>query len=98
MDRGHEALNNTKVVVDDLCEGSQTVGSAGRVGDLNESGDTAGQTKSGDRLGIVTYDLVLGVIVVEVNTADEHGSISGRGGDDNLLGAALQVGRGPISK
>ena len=44
----------------------------------------------------VTYDLVLGVIFVEVNTADEHGSIGGGGGDDDLLGTTLQVGRSPV--
>ena len=31
VDSGHKTLNDTKVVVDDLCEGSQTVGGAGSV-------------------------------------------------------------------
>ena len=55
-----------------------------RVNRLNEIGQTG-----------TTYDLVLGVIRVKVNTADEHGSIGGGSGDDDLLGTTLQVGRGP---
>ena len=35
MDGGHQTLNDTEVVVDDLGEGSKTVGCAGRVGDLS---------------------------------------------------------------
>lgn len=42
-----------------------------------------------------TYDSVLGIISIEVNTADEHGSIGGRSGDDDLLGTTLQVSGGP---
>ena len=42
-----------------------------------------------------TYDLVLGVVGVEVNTADEHGRIGRGSGDDDLLGTALEVSRRP---
>lgn len=85
MDGGHETLNDgelfvsfflrlqyikTYVVVDDLGEGSQTVGGARGVGD----------------------DLVLGLVGLEVDTADEHGGIGGRSRDDDLLGTTLQVG------
>ena len=73
VDSGHETLNDTELVVDDLSKGSKTVGCARSVGD----------------------DRVLGVVLVEVDTADEHGGISGGGGDDDLLGTTLQVGRGP---
>jgi hypothetical protein len=70
---GHEALGDAELVVDDLGEGRQAVGSAGGVGD----------------------DGVLGVVRVEVDTADEHGCVGRGGGDDDLLGTTLQVGRGP---
>ena len=33
MDSGHESLNNTKLVIDNLSQGSQTVGRAGCVRD-----------------------------------------------------------------
>lgn len=36
-------------------------------------------------------DLDLGVVGVEVHTADVHGGVSRRGRDDDLLGTALQV-------
>ena len=45
-----------------------------------------------DQMG-TTYDLVLGVIRVKVNTADEHRSIGGGSGDDDFLGTSLQVSR-----
>lgn len=38
-----------------------------------------------------TYNFVLGVVRLKVNTADEHWCVSGGGRDDNLLSAALQV-------
>ncbi len=44
-----------------------------------------------------TYDGVFGIIRVEVNTAYEHGCISRGCGDNDLLGAALQVSRSPIN-
>lgn len=43
-----------------------------------------------------TYDSVLGVVSIEVDTADEHGSVRRRGRDNDLLRTTLQVGRGPI--
>ena len=39
-------------------------------------------------------DIVLGVVLVEVNSAYVHGSICGRSRDDDLLGASLQVKTG----
>ena len=59
------------------------------VDDLGERCKTVGCARS------VGDDRVLGVVLVEVDTADEHGGISGGGGDDDLLGTTLQVGRGP---
>lgn len=72
MDSGHQTFDDTKVVIDDLSEGSQAVGSAGGIGD----------------------DLVFRLVGVQVDTADEHGSVSRRGRDDDLLGATDQVGLG----
>lgn len=73
MDGGHETLDNSEVVVDDLGEGGEAVGGAGSVGD----------------------DGVLGVVLLEVDTDNEHGGISRGGGDDDLLGTTLQVKSGP---
>ena len=42
-----------------------------------------------------TYDLILGIVRLEIDTADEHRGIRGRSSNDDLLRAALQVGRGP---
>lgn len=72
MDGGHETLNDGVLVVDDLGEGSETVGGARGVGD----------------------DLVLGLVGLKVDTADEHGGVGRGGRDDDLLGTALQVSRG----
>jgi len=69
VDGGHETLNDTKLVVDNLGEGRKAVGRAGRVGD----------------------DSVLGIVCVKVDTADEHGGIRRRSGDDDLLGTALKM-------
>jgi len=73
VDGGHQALDDTELVMDDLGERCQAVGCARSVGD----------------------DGVLGVICVQVDTTDEHWGISGRSGDDNLLGATLQMSGGP---
>jgi len=54
VDSGHETLNDTEVVVDNLGEGSKAVGGARGVRD----------------------DLVLGLVLVEVDTADEPGRVS----------------------
>jgi hypothetical protein len=39
-------------------------------------------------------DVLLRVVLVQVDTAYEHGSIGGRSRDDNLLGTTLQVKAG----
>lgn len=72
VDGGHETLDETPVVVDDLGERSQAVGGARGVGE----------------------DLDVGLVVLVVDTHDEHGGVSRRSGDDDLLGATLQVSRG----
>ena len=69
MDGGHQTLNDTEFVVDNLGEGGQAVGCAGGVGD----------------------DSVLGIVGLQVDTTNEHRGISGRSGDDDLLGTTLQV-------
>lgn len=38
MDRAHQTLYDTKLVVNDFCEGRQAVGRAGRIGDLTSDG------------------------------------------------------------
>lgn len=76
MDSGHQALDDTVVIVNDFGERGQAVGRAGSVGD----------------------DSVLGVICVQVDTANEHWGISRRSRDDDLLGATLQMSRGPAER
>jgi len=43
-------------------------------------------------------DLVLGIIGVQVDAADEHGRICGRCRDDDLLGTALQMGTSLLNR
>ena len=74
MDGGHETLDDSKLVVDDLGQGSETVGGARSVRD----------------------DVVLGLVSLEVDSADEHGGVGRGGRDDDLLGTSLQVGRGLV--
>ena len=71
VDGGHETLNDTVLVVDDLGEGSQAVGGARGVGE----------------------DVDVGLVVLVVDTHDEHGGVRGGSGDDDLLGTTLQVQR-----
>lgn len=72
VDGGHETLNESPVVVDNLGKRSQAVGGARGVGE----------------------NLDVGLVFLVVDTHDEHGGISRRSGDDDLLGATLQVSRG----
>lgn len=93
VDGCHQTLSNTELVMDDLGEGRKAVGGARRVRDLPQT-FRAGAAESDTS----TYDSVLGVVLVQVDTADEHGSISGGRRDDDLLCATLQVGRGPLGR
>lgn len=72
VDGGHQTLNETELVVDDLGKGSQAVGGARGIGE----------------------DVDVGLVLVVVDTHDEHRGISRGGRDDDLLGATLQVGGG----
>lgn len=76
MDGGHQALDDTEFVIDDLGERGQAIGRAGCIGD----------------------DSVLGVICLQVHTTNEHRGIGGRSGDDDLLGATLQMSGGPAER
>ena len=76
MDGGHQTLDDTELVMDDLGERGQAVCCAGCVGD----------------------DSVLGIVCLQVDTTNEHWGISGRSGDDDLLGATLQMSRGPAKR
>ena len=76
VDSGHQPLDDTEIVVDDLGERSQAIGRAGRIRD----------------------DSVLGVVCLQVDATNEHWGISGRGGDDDLLGATLQMSGGPAKR
>ena len=69
MNSGHQTLNNSEVVVDDLGKRSETVGCARCVGD----------------------NLHLWLVLLEVDSADEHGGIGGRSRDDDVLGTSLDV-------
>lgn len=51
-----------------------------------------------DRVKSSTYDSVLGVVSVKVDTTDEHRRVSRRSGDDDLLCAALQMCLGPMTQ
>lgn len=42
-----------------------------------------------------TYNCVLGIVLVKVNTADIHRRIGRRSGDNDFFGAPLQVSRSP---
>lgn len=68
VDGGHQTLNDTELLVNDLGEGSKAVGGARGVGDHG-----------------------LTVVLVKVNTADEHGKVRRGSSDDDLLGTTLQV-------
>src|SRR6266404_1659062 len=88
VDGGHQALNDAKLIVNDLCKGRQAVGRAGRVGDLSRS-DSVRPEHMGLRN---TYHSVFGVIRFKVNATDKHRSIGRWRRDDNLLSATLQMG------
>jgi hypothetical protein len=75
VDSGHETLNDTELVVDDLDKGSQAVGGARSVG------DNVGST----------------VVLLVVDTHDEHRGISGRSRDDDLLGTTSKVSLGLVN-
>lgn len=84
---GHQTLDDTEVVVDDLGQGSQAVGGAGgvterrhleRPGELDEPDDV----------------VVGGAVLLVVDSHDEHRGIGRGSGDDDLLGASLQMGSG----
>ncbi|GMS86854.1 hypothetical protein PENTCL1PPCAC_9029 [Pristionchus entomophagus] len=73
--RGHQTLNDAKVVVDDLGEGREAVGGARSVGD----------------------DVVVGrVVQLVVDAHHVHRRVSRGRGDDHLLGASLEMGRGLV--
>ena len=55
------------------------------VDDLGERGQAVGGA------GSVRDDVVLGLVGIQVDSADEHGGISRGGRDDDLLGTTLQV-------
>jgi len=55
------------------------------VNDLGERGQAVGGARS------VRHNIVLGLVSIQVDTADEHGGISRRSRDDDLLGTTLQV-------
>ena len=76
MDGGHQTLDDTEFVVDNLGKRGQAVGCAGSVGD----------------------DGVLGIVLLQVDTTNEHWGVSGRSGDDDLLGATLQMSSGPTER
>ena len=71
VDGGHQTLNDTEVVVDDLGERSKAVGRARRVGDLRKLIRPMYNTDPHCK----TYDGVLGIVLVEIHTDDEHGCI-----------------------
>lgn len=87
MNCAHQALDDTILVVNNLCKWCQAIGRAGCVGDL---------VNDIMRLGYVrlrhTYHRVFGFIRVKVNATDIHRGVGRRRGDDDLLSAALQMG------
>lgn len=96
VDGGHETLNNTELVVDDLGEGSQAVGSARSVGDdiglavvgllvdtHNVHGGVGRRSRDDDLLG-TTLKMGLGLVGGGEDTS----------GLDNILGGSLLPGDG----
>ena len=73
MDGGHQTLDDSVFVMDNLGERGQAVGCARSVGN----------------------DGVFGVVCIQVDTTNEHRGISRGSGDDDLLGATLQMSRSP---
>jgi hypothetical protein len=43
----------------------------------------------------MTYNFIVGVVLVKVHTTNIHGRVGRRCGDNDLLGTTLQVSRGP---
>lgn len=75
MDGGHQTLNDTELVVDDLGEGSETVGCAGCVGDLSNINMRVRYFVMREYRKS-TDDCVRGVVLIEIDTDDVHGCIS----------------------
>lgn len=74
VDSGHQSLDNSELVVDDLGKWGETVSCAGSVRD----------------------DLHLWLVLVKVDSADEHWRISRWGRDDDVLGTSLDVSIGLV--
>ena len=94
MDGGHEAFDDSILVIENFGKRRETIGGAGCVGDLQFALIGFNWRKNNG----FTHDIVLGVVRVEVNTADEHWSVSGRCGDDDLFGTTLQMSRSSSAK
>lgn len=61
------------------------------VDDLGKGSETVGGARG------VGDDLVLGLVSLEVDTADKHGGVGRRSRDDDLLGTTLEVERGLLN-
>ena len=92
VDGGHQTLNNGELHRQDLVAFLLTnLTTYVVVDDLGERSQTVGGARS------VGDNLVLGLVRLEVDTANEHGGIGGRSRDDDLLGTTLQVGVGLVN-
>lgn len=102
----HQALNDAKVVIDDLSQGGQTVGGAGCVAmgmkwdrlalfSKHRALSVRNMRGSGCLMTSLRFlpDNLEGIVVLlVVDTHDEHGSVSAGGRDDDSLGTTLQMG------
>ena len=86
VNSGHKTFNKTELVINDLGQGSEAVGSAAGIGNLAYM-----RIRTCISLLIfnATHNFVVWVVLVEVYTANVHGRVGRRRGDDNLLGTAL---------
>lgn len=92
MNSAHQTLDDAKLVMDNFSQWRKTVCRAGGIGNLERQSITC---RFDDDIAI-TYDSILGVVGIEINTADEHWSICRRSRDDDLLSATFQVCRGSV--
>lgn len=80
MDGGHQSLLNSELVVEDLGQRSEAVCGARSVGDCRSTNEECQRiidnAKQGRDVVRLLTDILLGVVLVQVDSAYEHGSIS----------------------
>lgn len=85
MDGRHQSFNDTVLVVDDLGSQIQLEKTVGGVY-LCEGSKTVGGARG------VGDDIVFGLVSIEIDATDKHGSIGRGSRNDDLLGPTLEMG------